>query len=127
MLIITINYIKNLDEALIKPGCINMKLKIPLADLNVMKDLFSFIFKPDKRYNAINNKVILELRRLVGDFTKKVLELKFSTAQIILYLLKYKNLAENALKEASNWFGVALKEKQVKDREGKCKDFIKSP
>ncbi|KID83326.1 cell division protease ftsH [Metarhizium guizhouense ARSEF 977] len=127
VLIMTTNHIKNLDEALIRPGRIDMKLEIPLADSDVTKDLFSFVFKPDKRHDAIDDEIILELSRLAGDFAKKVPELEFSTAQIMSYLLKHKNSAEDALKEASNWFGVAPREKQVKYGEGKCKDSIESP
>ncbi|EFZ02024.2 bcs1 [Metarhizium robertsii ARSEF 23] len=127
VLIMTTNHIKNLDEALIRPGRIDVKLEIPLADSDVTKDLFSFVLKPDKRHDAIDDEIILELSRLAGDFAKKVPELKFSTAQIMSFLLKHKNSAEDALKEANNWFGVAPSEKQVKDGEGKCKDSIESP
>ncbi|KAF5127189.1 putative mitochondrial chaperone BCS1-B [Metarhizium anisopliae] len=127
ILIMTTNHINNLDEALIRPGRIDVKLEIPLADSDVTKNLFSFVFGPDKRHDAIDDEIILEMSSLAGDFAKKVPELKFSTAQIMSYLLKHKNSAEDALKEANNWFGVAPREKQVKDGEGKCKDSIESP
>ncbi|EFY94593.2 ATPase, AAA-type, core [Metarhizium robertsii ARSEF 23] len=127
ILIMTTNHVNNLDEALIRPGRIDVKLEIPLADSDVTKNLFSFVFGPDKRHDAIDDEIILELRSLAGDFAKKVPELKFSTAQIMSFLLKHKNSAEDALKEANSWFGVAAGEKQVKDGEGKCKDSIESP
>ncbi|EFY87855.1 mitochondrial chaperone BCS1 [Metarhizium acridum CQMa 102] len=85
----TTNHIKKLDEALIRPGRINMKLEIPLADSDVTKDLFSFVFGPDKRHDAIDDEIILELSRLAGDFAKKVPELKFNTVQIMSFLLGY--------------------------------------
>ncbi|KAF5120293.1 putative mitochondrial chaperone BCS1-B [Metarhizium anisopliae] len=127
ILIMTTNHISSLDEALIRPGRIDVKLEIPLADSDVTKNLFSFMFGRDKRHDAIDDEIILELSSLAGDFAKKVPELKFSTAQIMSYLLKHKNSAEDALKEANNWFGVAPGEKQVQHGEGKCKDSIESP
>lgn len=127
VLIMTTNHIKNLDSALIRPGRIDMRFEIPLADSDVTKDLFSFVFGPEKHHNAVDEEIFLELSRLAADFAKKVPELKYSTAQIMSYLLKHKNSAEKALKEADDWFGVAPTEKQVKTGERKRKESIETP
>ncbi|KAF5127128.1 putative mitochondrial chaperone BCS1-B [Metarhizium anisopliae] len=126
ILIMTTNHIENLDEALIRPGRIDMKLEIPLADSDVTKDLFSFVFGPKNQHDAVDDETLLELSRLAADFAKKVPELKFSTAQIMSHLLKHKDSAEDALKEANDWVGFAPSEKPVKDGERKCKESIET-
>ncbi|OAQ58272.1 ATPase, AAA-type, core [Pochonia chlamydosporia 170] len=43
------------------------------------------------------------------------------------YLLRHKNSAEDALKEANDWFGLAPSEKQVTSRERKSKESLETP
>jgi chaperone BCS1 len=42
----TINYIARLDEALIRPGRMDKKLELGLADNKITANLFCLVFKP---------------------------------------------------------------------------------
>jgi chaperone BCS1 len=46
ILIMTTNYIERLDEALIRPGRVDKKVELGLADKQMTADLFCVVFKP---------------------------------------------------------------------------------
>ena len=46
VLIMTTNYIKRLDEALIRPGRVDKKFKLHLADDNIISSIFSLVYGP---------------------------------------------------------------------------------
>ena len=45
-MIITTNYINYLDKVLIRPSCIDKKVKLRLTNSNIVADLFCLVFKP---------------------------------------------------------------------------------
>jgi SpoVK/Ycf46/Vps4 family AAA+-type ATPase len=45
VLIITTNYITRLDEALIRPSCVDKKVELGLADKKMTADFFCVVFK----------------------------------------------------------------------------------
>jgi mitochondrial chaperone BCS1 len=46
VLIITTNYITRLNEALIRPGRVDKKVELRLANKNITANLFCLVFKP---------------------------------------------------------------------------------
>jgi chaperone BCS1 len=46
VLTITTNHITRLDDALIRPGCVDKKVELGIADNKMMTDVFCVIFKP---------------------------------------------------------------------------------
>jgi chaperone BCS1 len=46
VLIMTTNYITHLDEALIRPGRVDKKVELGLANKKITADLFCVVFKP---------------------------------------------------------------------------------
>jgi chaperone BCS1 len=42
----TTNYITRLDKALIRPGRVDRKVELGLADKKITEDLFCVVFKP---------------------------------------------------------------------------------
>jgi chaperone BCS1 len=46
ILIMTTNHITRLDEALIRPGCVDKKVELGLANNQITANLFCLVFKP---------------------------------------------------------------------------------
>ena len=113
----TINYILRLNNTLIQPGHIDKKVKLKLTNKEIMTNLFCFVFKPiegdvtplknaqsdvlvredRKVYEATRSQEeeVSRVEQLVKEFTTRVLELKFSLAEILSFLLEYrKSLGE---------------------------------
>jgi chaperone BCS1 len=109
----TTNHITRLDEALIRPGRVDKKVELGLADKKMTADLFCVVFKPMECDVAVlknaqsdvlvrsgeNRKVdeaarsqgeeVKRVERLAEEFAARVPELKFSPAEIISFLLGY--------------------------------------
>ena len=115
ILIMTTNHITRLDEALIRPGRVDMKVELGLADNEMTADIFRLVFKPVKGDVALpvdvqpgeNRKVheaptsqreeAKRVERLAKEFAVKVPELKFSPAEIISFLLEHRKSLEEAI------------------------------
>jgi chaperone BCS1 len=115
ILIMTTNHITRLDEALIRPGRVDKKVKLGLADNQMAADLFCLVFKPVEGDVAFTedaqsgekrrvHEVALGQReeaerveRLAKEFAGKVPELKFSPAEIFSFLLEHRKSPEEAI------------------------------
>ncbi len=115
VLIMTTNHIENLDDALIRPGRVDKKIEIPLADSSVIAQSFALIFGPHSK-GATPAKEISAMGQLAAEFATKVPELEFSTADIMSYLLKHKNSPKNAVQEAKDWVKRERSEKEAKSK-----------
>ncbi|KAH7364894.1 BCS1 N terminal-domain-containing protein [Rhexocercosporidium sp. MPI-PUGE-AT-0058] len=104
ILIMTTNYISRLDEALIRPGRVDYKVELGLADKKMTAELFSLVFKPME--GDTQKEVAERVERLAEEFAAKVPTLKFSAADIYSFLLKYRKSAEEAIenKPRRRWF-----------------------
>ncbi|KAH6708976.1 mitochondrial chaperone bcs1, partial [Leptodontidium sp. MPI-SDFR-AT-0119] len=91
VLIITTNYIKLLDEALIRPGRVDIKVELGLANKKMTADLFYIVFKP------------MKVDQLAGEFTTKVPELEFSPAEISLFLFEHRQSPGHAIDNVEIW------------------------
>jgi len=127
ILIMTTNHITHLDKALIRPGRVDEKVELGLADKEMTADIFRLVFKPVKGDVAPpEDATLLEdaalpedaqsgesrkvheaamsqreeaerVERLAKEFVVKVPELKFSPAEILSFLLEYKKSPEEAI------------------------------
>ena len=115
ILIMTTNHITRLDEALIRPGRVDKKVELGLADHKMTADLFCLVFKPVQEDVALpkdarpgDNAKVHEaavsqreeaerVERLAKGFAAKVPELKFSPAEIFSSLLEHRKSPEGAI------------------------------
>ena len=115
ILIMTTNHITRLDEALIRPGRVDKKVELGLADNKMTADLFCLVFKPvegdvalpEDAQSGENRKVhevavsqreeAERVERLAKGFAVKVPELKFSPAEIFSFLLEHRKSPEEAI------------------------------
>jgi chaperone BCS1 len=121
ILIMTTNHITRLDKALIRPGRVDKKVELGLADEEMTADIFRLVFKPVLGDVALpedtalregaqpgENRKVHEaaasqreeaerVERLAKEFAAKVPELKFSPAETISFLLEYKKSPEEAI------------------------------
>lgn len=97
-MIMTTNYITHLNKALIRPGRVDKKVELGLADKKMTADLFCLVFKPVEGDIALSedaqsgeNKKVHEaavsqreeaekVERVAKGFAARVPELKFSPA-----------------------------------------------
>ncbi|EEU33803.1 uncharacterized protein NECHADRAFT_56027 [Fusarium vanettenii 77-13-4] len=110
VLIMTTNYPKNLDEALTRPGRIDKEVEFQLADRDITKDIFRFIFGQ----LAVQGKYDGEVEGQADEFALKVPESEFSPAEIISYLLPHRSCPAAAVENCGRWVDDLLKEKQRK-------------
>ncbi|PMD66310.1 P-loop containing nucleoside triphosphate hydrolase protein, partial [Hyaloscypha bicolor E] len=96
------------SAALIRPGRIDKKVELGLADHKITADLFCLIFKPREEAERV--------KRLVKGFTTKVPELKFSLAEIFLFLLEYRKLPEGAINNMEQLISKPIKAKSKPPR-----------
>ncbi|KAF8540210.1 P-loop containing nucleoside triphosphate hydrolase protein [Trichophaea hybrida] len=115
ILIMTTNHITRLDEALIRLGHVDKRVELGLADNKMTADLFCFVFKrvegdvalPEDAQSGENRMVheaavsqreeAERIERLAIGFAVKVLELKFSLAEIFSFLLEHRKSPEEAI------------------------------
>ncbi|KAF4774531.1 mitochondrial chaperone bcs1 [Colletotrichum scovillei] len=106
VLIITTNYIKHLDDALIRPGRVDKKIEFGLADAEVIRKLFCTVFEhsekemPDAETRDKNN---VGVQQLAVKFASVVPELQFSPADILSFLLANRGSPSSALADAEGW------------------------
>lgn len=132
ILIMTTNHITRLDEALVRPGRVDLKVELGLADKKMTADLFCVIFKPmEDDIAGLENDVagsknvqkvhdvasqrkeeIERVERLAKEFAAKVPELKFSPAEISSFLLEYRKSPRDAIDNVEIWMQKAMQERE---------------
>ena len=117
----TTNHITRLDDALIHPGRADMHVELGLVDKKMTTDLFCVVFKPMEGDVALpenarlgDNKKVHEAARIRAEEAKrvdglankiaaKVLELRFSPAEILSLLTWYRQLPGEAINNVEMW------------------------
>ncbi|KAL5396372.1 hypothetical protein PMIN03_012966 [Paraphaeosphaeria minitans] len=125
LLIMTTNHIERLDPALIRPGRVDMKLELYLANEDMINQLFYFVYstppkikvRGDKSerdvYQAGEERVVqdCELLRLAQEFVAKVPKLEFSPAEVLSFLLVNKHSPHHAIANVAAWMEKLQEEK----------------
>ena len=131
ILIMTTNYINKLDNALIRPGRIDMRIDFTLANKTMAAKLFEFLFAPiygtrqECAEVPCNAKVAIEhadanqkcdesvtVAALAEMFATVIPDSTFSTAELMSYLLQYRTLPISAIEKAGDWVEMKLREKE---------------
>ncbi|CAG9989186.1 unnamed protein product [Clonostachys byssicola] len=125
IVIMTTNHREMLDEALIRPGRIDRQVVLPLADAEVISQLFMFLFGPVKGKGAakVELKELKEekaevdpaLRSQAHKFASIVPASTFSQAEIISYLFLHKDDPDGALAYCKEWVEEKMSEKRLPD------------
>lgn len=142
VLIMTTNKPESLDEALIRPGRVDMQVGFMNASSTQASELFhrmyeasrqkaktkstaTLLLKPkdqdDEKQKLLNKNEILditaeELREISQEFGKLIPEDTFSPAEIQGFLLKRKKSPRKALEDAGPWIEAALRQKESKSK-----------
>ncbi|KAH8661726.1 mitochondrial chaperone BCS1 [Ilyonectria robusta] len=117
LLVMTTNHIEKLDGALIRPGRIDTQAKFQLVDRDLAAQIYHFVFKqPDEvgptREWRTEDQLVLE--RLADEFAVKVPEREFSPAEILSFLIRYRDSPSCALENVEEWVVRTLQEKRSK-------------
>lgn len=108
VLIITINYIERLDDALIRPGRVDRKVEFRLAGKNVIGRLFRIVFK---KSDGMANEII---EKLAADFVGQVPESEFSPVKLLSLLIQYRLSPADAVANMQGWMARLRKKRRVK-------------
>ncbi|CAI6089422.1 unnamed protein product [Clonostachys chloroleuca] len=128
ILIMTTNHPEKLDNALTRPGRVDLKIAFQLANESIANETYCFMFKQleldhgnvsqqgdhdEKIKRQAENEEIKEQAKL---FAAKIPESVFSTAEIIAYLQQHWNSPADAMKYCDQWVDDLHKEKKAKKR-----------
>ena len=111
VLIMTTNHVEKLDEALIRPGRVDKKAEFQYADAEMTRQLFGFVFGLDLSLLGKSDYLDVAACDLAAEFVTKVPQLEFSPAEILSYLLQYRQSPADAVKHAEEWVAVLRREK----------------
>ncbi|KAF1972043.1 putative mitochondrial chaperone bcs1 [Bimuria novae-zelandiae CBS 107.79] len=117
LLIMTTNHIERLDPALIRPGRVDIKLELYLADEDMINQLFYFVYSTPPKSNVRGDESErnvyqageerageeCKLLPLAQEFVAKVLKLEFSPAEILSFLLANKHSPHHAIANVAVW------------------------
>jgi chaperone BCS1 len=125
ILIMTTNHISRLDEALIRPGRVDKKVELGLADKEMITQLFFVIFKRSKEDVPGLGKQFEDdktVERLAREFAAKVPKLEFSPAEVQSFLLAYKQSPRQAVDNVEAWMTRIREEREEARNEvrGSC-------
>jgi chaperone BCS1 len=120
LLIMTTNHRDRLDEALIRPGRVDMQIKFNFADRAIIHSLFKTLYTVD-----LQDKEVLkfprnfpdddELENLATKFSEKVPEGLFSPAEVQSLLLRFKKEPRKAVEVVEDWIFQKKTEKSSKE------------
>jgi mitochondrial chaperone BCS1 len=137
VLIMTTNKPESLDEALVRPGRVDMQVAFMNASSAQAGELFHRMYEASWRQSkqsTENGKVTMEAKKAEsgddGELSVSVSELKaiakefgeiipegmFSPAEIQGFLLKRKNSPRKALADTRGWIEAAIKQKEAKSK-----------
>lgn len=117
LLLMTTNHIERLDLALIRPGRVDMKLELYLANEDMINQLFYFVYdtpfksniradEPTRNVDSDGEERVGEdckLLPLAREFVAKVPKLVFSPAEILSFLLANKHSPHHAIADVVVW------------------------
>ncbi|KAF3903149.1 hypothetical protein ABW21_db0207130 [Orbilia brochopaga] len=137
ILIMTTNYRKLLDDALIRPGRVDMEIKFEHADIEILGGVFKGVYAdPDDVPHFVRGKGKMteeeymtkyheKLDKFAQDFATRVPSGKFSPAQVQGYLLGHKSDPEEAMDCLDEWLQSKVKEINLaEEAEKKAKERL---
>ncbi|KAJ6789227.1 hypothetical protein PWT90_05837 [Aphanocladium album] len=145
VLIMTTNKPESLDEALVRPGRVDVQVGFAHASTFQVEELFQRMYEPPrvakkaqaktangyaKKSSAKQNEMLREqanlaykvdvkegeMKGIAVEFAKCIPEGKFSPAEVQGFLLKRKKSPRKALEEVDAWVEASLKQKEAKSK-----------
>lgn len=133
ILIMTTNKPESLDEALIRPGRVDVQVGFRNASSEQAAELFHRMYEPSRAPHVVANgaasssdkpeEEILglgvtasELREVSAEFGKLIPDEVFSPAEIQGFLLKRKKTPRKALEDAPEWIEATVRQKELKSK-----------
>ncbi|VUC32680.1 unnamed protein product [Clonostachys rosea] len=118
IVVMTTNHRENLDEALIRPGRVDMQIELPVADYKVTTDLFIFLLAPVNQESGDEDGSFVgkekdAMEAKAAKFASMVPPATFSQAEIISFLLMHKTDADAALAQCEQWVEQKIEEKRL--------------
>ena len=116
MLIMTTNHVERLDGALIRPGRVDKQVEFGLADKDIITKLLCNVYSHsnddvvDKRVQVEDDDIV---EQLAADFADKVLQLEFSPAKILSFLLENRQSPSMAVENVQQWT-IRMREEKKK-------------
>jgi chaperone BCS1 len=105
VLIMTTNYIERLDTALIRPGCVDLKVEFRLADKSMAMELYRLVFQePGEKDNEA-------VEQLADEFARRMPEGEFSPAEVLSILLEHRQNPEAVVANVEAWVARTREEK----------------
>ncbi|KAJ3494996.1 hypothetical protein NLG97_g3710 [Lecanicillium saksenae] len=117
LLIMTTNHREKLDQALIRPGRIDLHFKLDYADSKLMTTLFEFMYKPVGDAAALSKAETVEIERAAREFATVIPEHEFSVAEIMAHIRENWESPAMAVKNSGEWVTQALREKEDRRNE----------
>lgn len=114
----TTNHIEKLDDALIRPGRVDREVKFQLVDRDLSTQIYYLVFEqPDEvgSNTERRTKDQLMVERFADEFAAKVPEHEFSPAEILSFLVQYRDSPSYALENVEDWVARTLQEKRSKE------------
>ena len=124
VLIMTTNHVEKLDNALLRPGRIDVRVQFELATQVHAESLFMQIFSVAEQSlsfgdadqvlemeadrQEIGNVENVRLRKMAKEFAKEVPEKKLSPAEIQGFLIDHKKSEDDAVKRIKEWVESTL-------------------
>lgn len=121
LLIMTTNHPDRLDDALIRPGRVDVKLELGLTTRDINAQLFLKIFGCDTPNEEGKVKEEGKLRKLAAEFADKVPEKEFSPAEIQLFLVANRKSPTMAVQNLQEWI-VRVREEKGTAAQAPCED-----
>ncbi|KAH8651726.1 P-loop containing nucleoside triphosphate hydrolase protein [Ilyonectria robusta] len=126
LLIMTTNHIEKLDDALIRPGRVDREVKFQLVDRDLSTQIYRLVFEQPNEVGLNTErrtKDQLMVERFADEFAAKVPEHEFSPAEILSFLVQYRDSPSCALENVEDWVARTLQEKRSKGA-GSCDDAM---
>lgn len=110
IVMMTTNHVDKIDEALIRPGRVDLKVEIELVNKDVMAQIFLYIYghSDGGKDSAID---MADVADQAARFAASLPESTFSQAEIISYLLQYRDRPDGALQNCHVWADAILQTK----------------
>lgn len=118
VLILTTNYIERLDDALIRPGRVDLKVEFRMCDKAMISELFRIIYQPEISDEFASDKKREEhdeAQKLAAEIVEMIPELEFSPAEILSFLLENRQSPHMALSNVEAWMERTRDEKKKVD------------